>query len=98
MTILHAMYPSISIPSPRAIFVPRWFSDPLFRGSYSNWPVGFDTASQDLLRTQVGGLWFAGEATSFEAFGFLDGAYREGQRAGAAIAQCLVQGVCDGVS
>ena len=47
------------------------------------------------LRANVGRLWFAGEATSAEYFGFLHGAYFEGQAAGASIAQCL-KGNCKG--
>ena len=41
------------------------------------------------LRANVGRLWFAGEATSAEFFGFLQGGWLEGQEMGARIASML---------
>ena len=41
------------------------------------------------LKPSVGRLWFAGEATSPEYFGFLQGAYFEGKKAGESIAKCV---------
>ncbi|KAL4254130.1 FAD/NAD(P)-binding domain superfamily protein [Pleurotus pulmonarius] len=83
MEVLHSMFPKTNIPSPSDFFFPRWHSDPLYRGSYSNWPASFTRDHHDNLRASVGvreceRLWFAGEATSFKYFGFLHGAYMEG--------------------
>lgn len=38
MGVLRKMYPNITVPEPDSITLPRWFSDPLYRGSWSNWP------------------------------------------------------------
>ena len=41
------------------------------------------------LRANVGRLWFAGEAMHAEYYGFLQGAWFEGQLVGTTIAGCL---------
>ena len=56
------------------------------RGSYSNWPPGLTLEMHQNLRANVGRVWFAGEHTHPEYYGFLHGAYFEGQRAGEAVA------------
>lgn len=38
MGVLKTMYPKITVPEPVKITFARWFSDPLYRGSFSNWP------------------------------------------------------------
>lgn len=88
MKVLRSMYGS-NIPNMTNIYFPRWLSDPLFRGSYSNWGTSYLVEDQDNLRAPVGRLWFAGEATSFKYYGFLHGAYYEGMNAGSLIAVCL---------
>jgi polyamine oxidase len=68
--VLQTMFPNTTIPTPTAFFFPRWFSDPLYRGSYSNWPSGFVSPHHTNLRANVGNrLWFAGEAMSIKYFG-----------------------------
>lgn len=70
LAILATMFPNITIPKPTAFFFPRWHSNPLFRGSYSNAPPSFVATHQDNLRATVSDrLWFAGEATSFKYYG-----------------------------
>jgi len=72
LAVLKNMYPDVDIPEPLEIVFKRWHSDPLFRGTYSNWGVGYAPAVFDDLRAPVGTrLWFAGEATSFKYYGFL---------------------------
>ena len=64
------MFPNTTIPDPVAFHFPRWASDPLFRGSYSNWPPSFFSEHhQNLQATVSSRLWFAGEATSQKYFG-----------------------------
>jgi polyamine oxidase len=64
------MFPNTTIPAPTAFFFPRWFSDPLYRGSYSNWPASFVSPHHTNLRANVGKrLWFSGEAMSLKYFG-----------------------------
>ena len=66
------MFPNITIPQPVDFYFHRWHSDPLFRGSYSNWPANFLPEHSDNLRANVHErLWFAGEATSKKYFGTL---------------------------
>ena len=50
------------------------------------------------LRSNLGRLFFAGEATSTEYYGFLQGAWFEGRNTGAMIAGCLMgnQSDCGG--
>lgn len=63
--MFHKMYPNITIPEPEAFFFYRWSSDPLYRGSYSNWPASFFQEHHDNLRATVDGrLWFSGEHCS----------------------------------
>lgn len=70
MGVLRTMFPNVTIPDPIAFHFPRWASDPLFRGSYSNWPSSFFSQHHQNLRATVGSrLWFAGEATSQKYFG-----------------------------
>ncbi|KAI5988510.1 hypothetical protein EDC04DRAFT_2992954 [Pisolithus marmoratus] len=88
MEVLRRMYPNA--PDPIAIFMPFWGKDPLFRGSYSNWGASFVPQHSYNLSAPVDGhLWFAGEGTSLRYFGFLHGAYLEGQKAATNIAACI---------
>ena len=70
LAVLRSMHPNATIPEPDAFYFPRWRSDPLYRGSYSNWPSSFLKAHHTNLRATVNGrLWFGGEATSLKYFG-----------------------------
>ncbi|KAG1760260.1 hypothetical protein EDD22DRAFT_902258 [Suillus occidentalis] len=97
MEVLRAMYPNTTVPDPVAFHFKRWHADPLFRGSYSNWPPSFLPGHSENLRATVDKrLWFAGEATSLKYFGFLHGAYYEGLNAGEEIAKCVEGPACTG--
>ena len=63
------MFPDVTIPEPTEFFFPRWSSDPLYRGSYSNWPPTLTSRHHANLRAPLGRLWFAGEALSEKYFG-----------------------------
>ncbi|KAH7347039.1 polyamine oxidase-like protein [Pyrenochaeta sp. MPI-SDFR-AT-0127] len=86
MAVLRQMFPHIDIPDPIAFMYPRWSQTPWSYGSYSNWPAGTTLEMHQNLRANVDRLYFAGEATSAEYFGFLHGAWFEGQEAGLRIA------------
>lgn len=90
--VLREMY-GADVPAPLDIVVPRWTVDPLFRGSYSNWPLGALDQHHSNLGQPLGGgeswLYFSGEATSAEAFGYVQGAWDQGLKAADAIAACL---------
>ncbi|TCD69431.1 hypothetical protein EIP91_007556 [Steccherinum ochraceum] len=95
ISILQKMYPNTTIPEPLGFYFQRWHADPLFRGSYSNWPASFLTEHSVNLRATVAeSLWFAGEATSMRHFGFLHGAYLEGRDIGSTVAACINGGGC----
>ncbi|KAI9461925.1 amine oxidase [Lactarius psammicola] len=89
MEVLRAMYPKVAIPEPTAFLFPRWSSDPLYRGSYSTWSASFVPQHPLNLRAPLGRLWFSGEAMSEKYFGYLHGAYFEGEATGEQIAQCI---------
>lgn len=93
LAVLAEMFPNTTIPEPTAITYPRWTETPWSYGSYSNWPLGTTLLMHQNLRANAGRLWFAGEATSAEYFGFLHGAWYEGREAGAQIA-AVMQNKC----
>ncbi|KAG6887634.1 hypothetical protein C0992_011411, partial [Termitomyces sp. T32_za158] len=64
MDVLRIMYPNVTIPEPLDFMFYRWHNDPLYRGSYSNWPPSFVRQHHDNIRANVERLYFAGEATS----------------------------------
>ncbi|KAI8932465.1 hypothetical protein NX059_010650 [Plenodomus lindquistii] len=86
MAVLRNMFPDIEVPEPTAFHYPRWSQVPWSYGSYSNWPAGTTLEMHQNLRANVDRLYFAGEAQSAEYFGFLHGAWFEGQEAGKRIA------------
>lgn len=94
--VLQEMYGG-DIPEPLDILVPRWTQDPLFRGSYSNWPLGALDEHHANLGEPVGGsgswIHFAGEATSSEMFGYVQGAWDQGIKTAGVISECL-RGKC----
>ncbi|KAL8687288.1 MAG: hypothetical protein Q9218_006495 [Villophora microphyllina] len=86
LAVLRSMFGADKVPEPIAFLYPRWSLEPWAYGSYSNWPLGTTLEMHQNLRANVGRLYFAGEATSAEYFGFLQGAWFEGQAAGETIA------------
>lgn len=89
MEVLYQMYGKENVPEPTAFMYPRWTEEPWARGSYSNWPPGTTLEKHQNLRANLGRLWFAGEATSPEYFGFLQAAWFEGREIGSTIAGCV---------
>ncbi|PCH42764.1 amine oxidase [Wolfiporia cocos MD-104 SS10] len=98
LAVLQAMHPGVKVPKPVAFYVPRWGRDPRFRGAYSIWPPAFRSEHHTNLRATIGErLWFASEATSRRYFGFLQGAYTEGESIGSMLAECVKGGGCVGL-
>lgn len=89
LAVLRTMFPDVDVPEPTAFMYPRWSTQEWTFGSYSNWPVGMTLEKHQNLRANVGNLWFAGEHTSAQLFGFLHGAWFEGQEAGERVAAML---------
>ncbi|KAL4917680.1 amine oxidase [Aspergillus aurantiobrunneus] len=96
LDILRLMFPETEIPDPIAFTYPRWSTEPWAFGSYSNWPAGTTLQMHQNLRANVDRLWFAGEATSAQYFGFLHGAWFEGRKAGEHVAALLTGECVDG--
>ncbi|RDB19626.1 Polyamine oxidase [Hypsizygus marmoreus] len=95
--VLRSMYPNVTIPDPLDFAFPRWYSDPLYRGSYSNWPASFVSQHHENLRANVDKLYFAGEGTSKKYFGFLHGAYFEGLEVTKEMIKCIKHHGCVGL-
>ena len=90
MEVLREMFGEDNVPEPKAFMLPKWGEMEWARGSFSNWPPGFTGEEHEDLRGRVGGrLWFAGEHTSREWYGYLHGAYDEGMRVGREVARCV---------
>lgn len=89
LAVLRSMYGDDKVPEPEAFYYPRWSLEPWAYGSYSNVPPSMTLEMMENFRANLGRLWFAGEAYSPEYYGFLQGAYFEGQAAGAQIAGCI---------
>ncbi|KAH8602191.1 putative flavin-containing polyamine oxidase [Bisporella sp. PMI_857] len=88
MEVLRTMF-GPDIPDPIDFMYPRWSVEPWAYGSYSNWPTGMSIETHQNLRANLRRLYFAGEATSAQYFGFLQGAYFEGKEVGEKIAGCV---------
>lgn len=79
-----------NVQEPIEILFPRWYKHPLFRGSYSNWPIGASNKHHMNMRAPLNNkLWFAGEAMSADYYGFLHGAWLEGKSVAKSILQCI---------
>ncbi|KAK4512289.1 NifU-like protein 5, mitochondrial [Mucor velutinosus] len=90
MLVLQKMFPSVQVEPPIDILIPRWHQHPLFRGSYSNWPIGALKKHHLNMRAPLENrLWFAGEATSSATYGFVHSAWLEGESVAKSILQCI---------
>ncbi|KAI9698268.1 MAG: hypothetical protein M1820_007538 [Bogoriella megaspora] len=89
MEVLYRMFGKANVPDPTACLIPRWTKVPWAYGSYSNWPPSTTLEMHQNLRANVGRVWFAGEATSAEYYGFLHGAWFEGREVAGKVAACV---------
>ncbi|KAK4692806.1 polyamine oxidase, partial [Lecanoromycetidae sp. Uapishka_2] len=89
LEVLRNMFGAANVPDPIAFLYPRWSLEPWAYGSYSNWPPATSLEMHENLRANLGRLYFAGEATSTEYYGFLHGAWFEGQAVAEEILDCL---------
>ena len=94
LAVLREMFGEENVPEPIDFMYPRWGKTPWAYGAYSNWPPGLTIEGHQNLRAPNDRLWYAGEATSRQYYGYLQGAYFEGKRAGEKVAACL-QGTGD---
>ena len=89
LVVLRQIYGEDNVPEPLDFMYPRWGMTPWAHGSYSNWPAGLTLEGHQNLRANVGRDWFAGEATSAEFNGYLQGGYFERQFVGESVAACV---------
>ena len=75
-----------------AIYYYRWSQDPFTQGSYSEPVVGFTSEDFNKLGQNLGRLFFSGEATSSEWYGYMQGAYLTGEEKGKLIACQILPG------
>ena len=90
MAILKEMYqkknPNVAIPDPVETVIPKWGVYPQFKGAYSYWPPGFsDYSFSNMIASVDDRIFFAGEAMSYDYYGFLHGSYLSGED----IARCI---------
>eukprot|EP00092_Neocalanus_flemingeri_P015289 GFUD01016527.1.p1 GENE.GFUD01016527.1~~GFUD01016527.1.p1 ORF type:complete len:554 (+),score=141.96 GFUD01016527.1:120-1781(+) len=82
---------------PEDILIPDWHTNPLFFGSYSNWPIGVSAEVHRNLAAPVGHLYMAGEACSTQFSGTLNGADESGNQTAEELYTCMVEGWCEDV-
>lgn len=78
---LDQLFPGTSAAFTGLAYEDHWAEDPWVRGAYSFWKVGQATTYAQLAASPEGSILFAGEHTSFENEGYLDGAVETGERA-----------------
>ena len=87
-----------NVPSPIFFDVPRWESNSLHGGAYSDWNLGISPAGRQAIKAPkgLGGrLSFAGEHTSYQYFGYVHGAYLSGVEGAEALVACATGGDCE---
>ena len=64
--VLRGMFGDANVPDPDEIFMERWMSNPLHRGSHSTWPIPANEPVDGMQRLQahVGKVFFANDATT----------------------------------
>ncbi|CAM6097244.1 unnamed protein product [Calypogeia fissa] len=88
MVVMRKMF-GPDIPDATDILYYRWWKDRLFRGTYSNWPIGVSTYEYKQLQAPVGRLYFSGEANSELFSGYVHGALLEGESVAKNVIKCL---------
>jgi monoamine oxidase len=78
---LDQVFPGTSTAYTGRAYEDHWSEDPFTNGAYSFWAVGQATNFGELAAAPEGSILFAGEHTSTENEGYLDGAVETGERA-----------------
>ncbi|PFX17976.1 Polyamine oxidase [Stylophora pistillata] len=86
MEILRKVYGE-GIPEATDIYYHRWSKEPLTQGAFSDPVVGMTSKDWENIGKNLGRLYFAGEATSEEWYGYMQGAYLTGDKKGKMIAE-----------
>ncbi|HTX62942.1 MAG TPA: FAD-dependent oxidoreductase, partial [Acidimicrobiales bacterium] len=86
---LEEVFPGTSDAFTGLAYEDHWSEDPWVQGAYSFWKVGQATSYAELAAAPEGPILFAGEHTSFENEGYLDGAVETGERAAGEVMERL---------
>lgn len=78
---IEPVYPGTSAAYTGRAYEDHWALDPWVMGAYSYYKVGQASSYGELAAASEGRIHFAGEHTSIEHQGFLEGAVRTGERA-----------------
>ncbi|KAI8468003.1 MAG: hypothetical protein J3K34DRAFT_523289 [Monoraphidium minutum] len=92
VTRLQAIYPVANTTGSMltGYVIPRWYTNDLFGGSYTNWPAGMTEEGYEIMREPVGTpgdmsapgkILMAGEAACKRMNGYMPGGYAAGERA-----------------
>ena len=81
LTQIEPVIPGISATWNGRATLDHWPTNPWTKGSYSYWKIGQYTAFSGVEKLPVGSCHFAGEHTSQDFQGYLNGAVETGQRA-----------------
>mmetsp|Transcript_35767 Transcript_35767/g.111637 ORF Transcript_35767/g.111637 Transcript_35767/m.111637 type:complete len:494 (+) Transcript_35767:69-1550(+) len=88
--VLKSLYGE-GIPEPTDVLVPRWQSNPAFRGCWSNVAIGATKSDFEMMQRRTGGLFFAGEATDYDYNGFVAGGFNSGRQVAEQVERALVE-------
>jgi len=86
--VLKSMYGDAAV-MPEEILVPDWHTNPLFFGTYSNWPVGVSDTTYKNMDAPLGNLYMAGEACGQNFSGTIFGAQDSGNRTAKELIKCM---------
>lgn len=78
---INPLLPNLSHEYNGRVTVDYWTGNPFTRGSYSYWKVGQYTQFAGIEREPEGNCFFAGEHTSVDFQGYMNGAVESGERA-----------------
>lgn len=94
MQVLRNMYGD-GIPNATEIVLSKWSQNPYVRGSWSDPVVGTDYTVHANMAGRIKNLFFGGEATHGDWYGFMQGAYYSGQERANEIASCIQRKKCE---
>lgn len=93
MVVLHKIF-GPHIPEIEDILVPRWWKNPYFLGTFTNWPIGASTSDFDRMKAPIGRLYFTGEHTDEKFNGYVHGAYLAGIATANTVIDCMKYKKC----
>ncbi|XP_078346750.1 uncharacterized protein LOC144632002 [Oculina patagonica] len=88
MEVLRNMYGS-NIPNATDIHVSKWSQNPFVRGSWADPVIGTSWGHYDNMAGRLKNLFFAGENTSSDWYGFVQGGYYTGRDKAREIVKCI---------